>query len=100
MSRDTVLKQIVGVGFPRVLDTTTAFVPLHEYCGGVLKADVTLFGEALPTGAMAKAARSVYASSVTLVVGSSLEVAPANLIPGIVKYRPYGRLVVINLDNR
>lgn len=81
---------------------------------------MTFFGEALPTGALAKATGSVLSSSVCLVVGparrpgarraprrrvnrrarragTSLNVAPANLVPGLVKAR-WGKLVVCNLD--
>ena len=32
-------------------------------------------------------------------MGSSLEVALANMIPGIVRYRPFGKLAVVNLDS-
>jgi len=97
VSREEVLKQIVeGGGFRR---GSVTIVPRHGGgCGGVLKADVVLFGEALPTGAMMKATKAVMASTVVLVVGSSLNVAPANMLPTMVKYRPFGKLVVLNLD--
>ena len=72
--------------------------PSSDCCGGILKADVVLFGEPLPTGALARAARKVLAAPVTVVCGTSLEVAPANTIPGLVKVRPFGRLVVVNKD--
>lgn len=74
-------------------------VPKCDDCGGVLKPNIILFGEPLPTGAIMKALKSVIASSVVLVVGTSLEVAPANMIPGVVKYRPFGKLIIQNLDN-
>jgi NAD-dependent SIR2 family protein deacetylase len=63
----------------------------------VLKPNVTLFGEALPTGAYSKAIGRVVMSPICLVVGSSLEVFPANTVPGFVKYR-WGTLAVNNLD--
>mmetsp|Transcript_46644 Transcript_46644/g.109993 ORF Transcript_46644/g.109993 Transcript_46644/m.109993 type:complete len:303 (+) Transcript_46644:24-932(+) len=71
--------------------------PKTDTCSGVLKADVTFFGEALPTGALARATGAVLGSSVCIVVGTSLNVAPANLVPGLVKAR-WGKLIVCNLD--
>merc|ERR1712176_1647760 len=100
--REQVLQQMIRArAFDNVEggERSSRFVPTHESgCGGGLKANVVLFGEALPTGALMKASKSVYASSAVVVVGSSLEVTPANLIPSIVKYRPFGKLVVLNLD--
>ena len=99
IQRESVLNQIIKE--KAFTHKSSSFVPRHQdkNCGGVLKADVVLFGEPLPTGALWKAAKSVIASSVVIVVGSSLEVAPANMIPGIVKKRPFGKLIVINLDD-
>jgi NAD-dependent deacetylase len=73
------------------------FVPKCNKCGGVLKADVTFFGEALPAGAMGRAMAAVMGSSVCLVVGTSLNVAPANMVPSMVKAR-FGKVIVCNLD--
>jgi len=73
------------------------FVPRCQICNGVLKADVTFFGEALPAGAMSRAVAAVMASSVCIVVGTSLQVAPANMVPSMVKAR-FGKVVVCNLD--
>jgi NAD-dependent deacetylase len=73
------------------------FVPKCPACSGVLKADVTFFGEALPAGAMGRAFASVIKSSVCIVVGTSLRVAPANMVPSMVKTR-FGKVVVCNLD--
>jgi len=97
VSREEVLQQMIEA---KAFEEGAKYVPKHEKggCGGVLKANVVFFGDALPTGAMMRAAKSVYASSVVIVVGSSLEVAPANTIPSIVKYRPFGKLIILNLD--
>ena len=73
------------------------FVPKCRNCGGVLKADVTFFGEALPAGALGRAVAAVMGSSVCIVVGTSLNVAPANMVPSMVKAR-FGKVVVCNLD--
>ncbi|WP_418969197.1 NAD-dependent deacetylase [Alloscardovia omnicolens] len=51
-------------------------------CTGLLKTDVTYFGEALPYGAMEKAAAFIEESDELWVIGSSLEVYPAaSLVP-------------------
>ena len=88
--RDEVMRLMVA--HDSFASSSSCYVPRHEGCGGVLKADVVLFGEPLPVGAMAAAAKAVMASSVVLVVGTSLEVAPANMIPSMVKYRPFGKV--------
>eukprot|EP00933_Yihiella_yeosuensis_P053254 TRINITY_DN51445_c0_g1_i1.p1 TRINITY_DN51445_c0_g1~~TRINITY_DN51445_c0_g1_i1.p1 ORF type:complete len:156 (+),score=25.05 TRINITY_DN51445_c0_g1_i1:26-469(+) len=77
---------------------TDKWVPRHTETGGVLKPDVTMFGEALPTGALGASWKAVLSSSVCLVVGTGLNVVPANLVPGLVKWR-WGKLIVLNLDH-
>lgn len=65
-SRDEVMEQMVSnQAFSRARDQ--AFVPKCQHCQGIVRANVVLFGEPLPTGAIAKAARSVYASAVVIV---------------------------------
>ena len=55
--------------------------PLYCPCGGLIKPDVVFFGEAIPEEAMFKANALVLASNLGLIIGSSMEVAPANLLP-------------------
>lgn len=76
---------------------TDRWVPRHPETGGVLKPDVTMFGEALPAGALGASWKAVLSSAVCLVVGTGLNVMPANMVPGLVKYR-FGTLIVANLD--
>eukprot|EP00928_Gymnodinium_smaydae_P005935 TRINITY_DN12060_c0_g1_i2.p1 TRINITY_DN12060_c0_g1~~TRINITY_DN12060_c0_g1_i2.p1 ORF type:complete len:302 (+),score=55.36 TRINITY_DN12060_c0_g1_i2:173-1078(+) len=76
---------------------TDKWVPRHPETNGVLKPDVTMFGEALPTGALGSSWAAVLGSPVCLVVGTGLDVAPANMVPGLVKWR-FGTLIVLNLD--
>lgn len=52
-------------------------------CGGVIKPDVILFGEALPVAELEKAQDDCRQCDVLLVVGSSLTVAPASLLPQV-----------------
>lgn len=73
------------------------WVPRHTRTNGVLKPDVTMFGEALPTGALGASWKAVLASPVCLVVGTGLNVVPASLVPRAVKWR-FGTLIICNLD--
>ncbi|MFW6303513.1 MAG: SIR2 family NAD-dependent protein deacylase, partial [Candidatus Sumerlaeota bacterium] len=56
-------------------------VPRCPECGGVVKPDITFFGELLPEGAVEKAMGEADASDVMLVLGTSLAVYPAALVP-------------------
>lgn len=66
-------------------------------CGheGVLKPDVILFGEQLPYQVLLDAKKAARAADFMLVVGSSLEVAPASDIPLIAK-RHGAKVVIVN----
>jgi len=58
-----------------------AALPRCPTCGGLLRPNVVLFGEALPAGAFAAAGAASDGCDAMLVVGSSLEVWPANSLP-------------------
>ncbi|MGC9105581.1 MAG: NAD-dependent protein deacetylase [Thermoprotei archaeon] len=64
-------------------------------CGGVIRPDVVLFGE--PVKDFDLALSIAYEADAVLVVGSSLTVYPANLIPKVVKDRG-GALIIVNLE--
>ena len=66
-------------------------------CGGRLRPDVVLFGEALPSGAWDRAVDVSRQSDFFVVIGSSLAVSPANLCPEIAK-KSDARLVIINQE--
>ncbi len=68
--------------------------PHCDICGGVLKPDVVLFEEPLPEHAWSKAQRLCEAADLVLVVGSSLEVYPANSLPETALRR--GAALIIN----
>jgi len=72
-------------------------VPHCPHCGGILKPNVILFGEQLPVRELRGAQDATKKCDVMLVVGSSLEVAPANQLPVIAK-RNHAKLVIINLE--
>ncbi|NNM54179.1 MAG: NAD-dependent deacetylase [Spirochaetales bacterium] len=72
-------------------------------CGGVLKPDITFFGEALPQAAWESACDDILQADLVLVLGSSLVVQPAAQLPRMIK--PSTPLVIINrgqtpLDSR
>ena len=55
--------------------------PACPACGAVLKPDVVLFGELLPTAAIDRATELARSAELMLVVGSSLEVWPVAGLP-------------------
>jgi NAD-dependent deacetylase len=56
-------------------------VPRCPECGGVLKPDVTFFGEALPERALRGAQLAMWETRLLLVLGTSLQVYPAAGLP-------------------
>jgi NAD-dependent deacetylase len=65
-------------------------------CGGLLRPDVVLFGEALPDDAFERAQSLAVRAGAFLAVGSSLSVEPAATLPRLAART--GTLVVVNLD--
>jgi NAD-dependent deacetylase len=59
--------------------------PLYCYCGGLIKPDVVFFGEPIPEAAMFKANAWALSCDLLLIIGSSMEVAPANSLPRVAK---------------
>jgi NAD-dependent deacetylase len=78
-----------------VKSTQTAFIERQPctVCGGRLRPGVVLFGEGLPADAMDSSWAASERASVFIVLGSSLNVSPANQFPVIA--RNAGALVVI-----
>ncbi|MEO1289795.1 MAG: NAD-dependent deacylase [Chloroflexota bacterium] len=72
-------------------------VPRCPECNGVLKPDVILFGEQLPYEQMMGAKKVARDAQLFIVIGSSLEVAPASDLPLIAK-RNRAKLVIINKE--
>jgi NAD-dependent deacetylase len=69
-------------------------LPLYCFCGGLIKPDVVFFGEPIPEEAMYKANALVLAADLVLIIGSSMEVAPANVLPQVAKET--GAIIVEN----
>ena len=72
-------------------------VPYCPACGAPIKPDVILFGEQLPYQAFNAAERELRKADLMIVIGSSLEVAPAGDMP-IIARRHGAKLIIINLD--
>lgn len=66
--------------------------PLCVECGEPVKPDVILFGEAMPE-AYGEALEEAGRADCIMVIGSSMQVSPANMIPGLT-----GNLVIINRE--
>ena len=60
-------------------------MPRCAACGGLLKPTIVLFGEQLPRDVLMAAQKDALACDVMLVVGSSLETAPACNLPDIAR---------------
>jgi NAD-dependent deacetylase len=72
-------------------------LPRCRDCGTVLKPDVVMFGELLPSGAIGRATALAHAAALLLVVGSSLEVWPVAGLPAETLEHG-GRLAIVNRD--
>lgn len=70
-------------------------VPHCRKCGGVLKPDITFFGESLPMDALLESEKQVKQCDVLLVLGSSLTVYPAASLPEIALHCG-AKIVIIN----
>jgi NAD-dependent deacetylase len=70
-------------------------IPTCPRCGGIVKPNVILFGEALPVQALMAAKRAASNCDVLLIAGSSLEVAPASDLPMLARARQ-ARVIIVN----
>ncbi|MCF8031029.1 MAG: NAD-dependent protein deacylase [Desulfohalobiaceae bacterium] len=66
-------------------------------CRGLLKPDVVLFGESLPTDTLRRAEEESRSCDLFLSIGSSLVVQPAASMPAIAK-QSGARLVIVNME--
>jgi NAD-dependent deacetylase len=72
-------------------------VPHCPKCNGVIKPNVILFGEQLPIQQLLAAKELCQKTDLMIVIGSSLEVAPAGDLP-ILAARKGAKLIIINLE--
>jgi NAD-dependent deacetylase len=81
----------------RPATTFLAAAGLACACGGKMRPGVVLFGEALPTDTLRAAWTAAERAPLFIVLGSSLAVAPANLLPELAVGRG-APLVIVNRD--
>ncbi len=72
-------------------------VPRCPQCNCVLKPRVVLFGESLPASAWAAAVEAASSCELFVVVGTSLQVSPVNMLPFHAVHSG-ARLAIINLE--
>jgi NAD-dependent deacetylase len=69
----------------------------HHHCGGILKPNVIFFGELLPQPTYAASVATLQLADLVMVVGSSMEVAPASELPRMALQRG-AKLIIVNFD--
>jgi NAD-dependent deacetylase len=77
--------------------TDSGEVPLCPECGGILKPNAVLYGEQLPYDVVRQAREWILSSDLILVIGSSLEVAPAATFP-VEALNAGARLIILNRE--
>lgn len=82
--------------FQRTISQSDDF-PRCSKCGSIIKPDVVLFGESLPQDIWNKAYQECLLADLILVVGSSLEVSPANSLPETALLNR-AKLIINNLE--
>jgi NAD-dependent deacetylase len=73
-------------------------VPYCPLCGGLIKPNVILFGEQLPIQPLLEAQDLARKADLMLIVGTSLEVAPASDLP-MLALRNGAKIIIINLES-
>lgn len=68
---------------------------LCSHCGALLKPDFIFFGEGIPEDAYWNSVKAAENCDVFVIIGTSGEVSPANMIPGIAK-RHGAKIIEIN----
>jgi len=66
-------------------------------CGFPLKPDIVLFGESIPQQVLTSSLEAAEQADVILVIGTSATVAPASMLPALVRQRG-GSVVEMNLE--
>ncbi len=77
--------------------TRTGASPRCRACGGLVKAAVISFGQAMPAREMMQAEHAMEDTDLCIAIGSSLQVQPAASLPMVAKYNG-ARLIIVNRD--
>jgi len=72
-------------------------VPRCTKCNGLIKTNVILFGEKVPEKILDKSLEFAQNCDLIIMIGSSLSVSPANLIPKLAKQNG-AKIIYINLQ--
>ncbi len=67
-------------------------------CRGIIRPSVVFFGEQIPEGALTRSQELAEKADLVIIIGTSGEVAPANIIPRWIQ-RGGGRIIEINLGS-
>lgn len=92
----TIRCEICGKEYPNVRFLQPEGTQCTE-CHGFVRPSVVLFGESLPLEAIRKAEKEAYKADLFIVLGSSLQVYPANQYPLLAKQKG-ARLVIVNME--
>ena len=71
--------------------------PHCEQCGGLMKPDFIFFGEGIPEDAYYGSVKAAENCDAFVIIGTSGQVSPANMIPGIAK-RNGAKIIEINME--
>jgi NAD-dependent deacetylase len=71
--------------------------PRCTACGGLVKAAIVSFGQAMPAAEMRRAELAIETADLFVAIGSSLQVQPAASLPVAAKYQG-ATLVIVNRD--
>ena len=71
--------------------------PHCEQCGGLMKPDFIFFGEGIPEAAYRGSIKAAENCDAFVIIGTSGQVSPANMIPGIAK-RHGAKIIEINME--
>lgn len=67
-------------------------------CGGIIRPDVTLYGESLPHEAWKTAIKRTQEADLFIIIGSSMTVMPAGYLPAYFAKGNMNNMVIINRD--
>lgn len=67
-------------------------------CGGIIRPDVTLYGESLPHDAWDTAVKRTQKADLFIIIGSSMTVMPAGFLPAYFTKGNMNNMVIINRD--
>ncbi len=86
-----------GEKFPARSMQLTERPPHCPSCGGLLKPDFIFFGENIPEDAYYGSVKAAENCDAFVIIGTSGQVSPANMIPGIAK-RHGAKIIEINME--